>query len=247
MTFSRLATRSASCLVGVVAFLSQPAVASNKYLEIPPVDEAMGSRAYRYANLTNEEALAELVRRRIPFEAATPPRPGVRLPIKLTGDLHGVRIHSVLPDAEAARTPFDIMDGRLALALDDFCLILAHHDVVEVIHFTIYRPPNNVPASPDAPQTRHPAGMAIDLGAIRKRDGRMLAVGPHWSASVGAKSCEVNARKLVGRYGRELQSILCEAHDERIFHYMLSPHFDEPHDDHLHLEIKPGVKWFITN
>ena len=42
-------------------------------------------------------------------------------------------------------------------------------------------------------------------------------------------------------------SIVCEAADARIFTYMLSPHFDKAHSDHLHLEIKPQVKWFLVN
>lgn len=239
--------RLAAGLISAAFAASGVAEGSNKYLEIPPLSDATGARAYQYANMTNAEALAELERLRIPFEPASPPMSGVRLPIRLTGSLRGVRIHSVLPDAEAARTPFEIMDARLALALDDFCRILAQHDVVELIHFTIYRPPTTLPADRNAPQTRHPGGMAIDMGALRKRDGQLLAVGPHWSASIGAKTCGANARKLVGRRGRELMSILCEAYDQRIFHYSLSPHFDEPHGDHLHLEIKPGVKWFIAN
>jgi hypothetical protein len=28
---------------------------------------------------------------------------------------------------------------------------------------------------------------------------------------------------------------------------MLSPHYDGAHADHWHLEIKPGVKWFLVN
>jgi len=28
---------------------------------------------------------------------------------------------------------------------------------------------------------------------------------------------------------------------------MLTPHFDPAHADHLHLEIKPQVKWFLVN
>jgi hypothetical protein len=27
----------------------------------------------------------------------------------------------------------------------------------------------------------------------------------------------------------------------------LTPHFDQAHADHLHMEIKPGVKWFLIN
>lgn len=233
----------------IVAALTAASVAraDNKYLEVPCQAEAMASPAYCYANMTDEQALSEVTRRGIRFTRATPPLRGVRAPIRLAGPLHGVTIHSALPEEERADTPFDIMDARLALALDDFCRILEAHDVVEVIHFTIYRPPQVVPSDPAAPQTRHPAGLAIDVGAMKKRDGQWLAVGPHWPAAIGAKTCGPRGRRLFAPRGRELMSIVCEAADARIFHYMLSPHFDGPHSDHLHLEIKPLVKWFLVN
>ena len=233
------------CLIGGIA---QPtaALATNKYLEIPPVEEATASRAYRYANLTNEEVLNELERREIPFEQNAPV-PGVRLPIRLTGRLHGVWIHSVLPPEQRKTTPFEILDGRLALALDDFSEILAAHGFVEAVHFTMYRPPHDGPAEDGVHHHRHPGGMAIDLGALKKDTGHWIAVGPHWPSQIGAKTCGDGGRELKGRRGRELLSVACEAADLRIFHYMLTPHFDDPHSDHLHLEIKVGVKWFLVN
>jgi hypothetical protein len=222
------------------------AQASNKYLEIPPEEEATSSRAYHYANLSNEEVLAELARRDLPFERVDN-APGVRLPIRLTGRLHGVWIHSVLPPEQRKTTPFEILDGRLALALDDFCEILAAHGFVEAVHFTMYRPPYDGPADETKEHFRHPAGMAIDLGALKKENGHWMAVGPHWPSEIGAKTCGEGGRVLLSRRGRELMSVACEAADLRIFHYMLTPHFDDPHADHLHLEIKVGVKWFLVN
>jgi hypothetical protein len=225
---------------------ARPAQAASEYLEIPPAEEAMDSAAFRYANLSNEQTLAELDRRALPYRQVEPV-PGVRLPIRLTGRLHGVWIHSVLPAEQRKTTPFEILDGRLALALDDFCALLEAHGFVEVVHFTMYRPPHEGPARPGEQLHRHPGGMAIDLGALKKSTGHWIAVGPHWPAQLGAKTCGDNARQLSGRRGRELHSLACEAYDLRIFHYMLTPHFDEPHADHLHLEIKSGVKWFLAN
>jgi hypothetical protein len=72
-------------------------------------------------------------------------------------------------------------------------------------------------------------------------------VGRHWTASIGSKTCGVEARKLEPRRGRELISIVCEAADQRIFHYVLSPHFDRHHHDHLHLEIRAGARSFLVN
>lgn len=226
--------------------LGRPALAFNKYLEIPPEEEAKDTRAYRYANLSNAEVVAALEARAIPYQRV-PDVPGVRLPIRLAGRMHGVWIHSVLPAEQRKTTPFEILDGRLALALDDLCAILEAHGFDEVVHFTMYRPPHEGPARPGDYQHRHPGGMAIDLGAVRKTTGQWLAVGPHWPAQLGAKTCGDGGRELRGRKGRELLSVACEAADLRIFHYTLSPHFDEPHSDHLHLEIKVGVKWFLVN
>jgi hypothetical protein len=222
------------------------AAAFNKYLVIPEETEAKQSRAFYYANLSNAEVVSALEARKIPYQRADEV-PGVRLPIRLTGRLHGVWIHSVLPPEERKTTPFEILDGRLALALDDLSAILEAHGFDEVVHFTMYRPPHLGPARPGEYQHRHPGGMAIDLGAARKTTGQWLAVGPHWPAEIGAKTCGPGGRELRGRKGRELLSVACEASDLRIFHYMLTPHFNEPHADHLHLEIKVGVKWFLVN
>ncbi len=235
-------------LLALASLTATPlATGSNPYLEVPAEREAFGAPAYRYANLDDAAAFAELDRRGVRYERAPGHVPGVRAPMRLLGPLRGVHIHSVLPEPQRASTPYEILDARLGLALYDFCEILSHHDVVEIVHFTMYRPPQAHPEHPERPQTRHPGGLAIDLGAMRKSNGDWLSVGPHWEGSIGAKTCGAGARKLLPRRARELRSMLCEANDLRLFHYMLSPHFDEAHDDHFHLEIKPGVKWFLAN
>jgi hypothetical protein len=221
-------------------------VRTGSRLVIPPPEVAEQSLAFRYANLGDEEAIAELNRRGIAWVPASPPLPGVRTPIRLSGPLRGVTIRSTLPEPERRTTVFEILDARLALALDDFCALLARHDVVELVHYTMYRPPGELP--PDlTKQIRHPAGLAIDVGAVRKADGRWLAIGPHWPSDIGAKTCGEGARELWSRPGREIVSIACEAADLRMFHFILTPHFDAAHADHLHLEIKPDTRWFLVN
>jgi hypothetical protein len=221
-----------------------PATATNKYLEKPREVPTLETPAYRYANMSNREAYAELERRGVPYQRVRTQVSGVRAPIRLTGELWGVLIRSSLPEAEWETTIFNILDARLGLALYDLCRILSQHDVVEVMHFTMYRHQGK---SRSKYRFRHPGGLAIDLGAMKKRNGEWLSVGPHWPSQIGARTCGNGARKMIGRRGRELMSIVCEIADQRIFHYMLSPHFDEPHSDHWHLEIKPGVEWFLVN
>ena len=245
---SRPLPRTVAILVGALCLAaSSSSAAFNKYLEAPSSKDVTSSPAYQYANLTNAAAFAELDRRHIKYRRVKKKIPGVRAPIRLAGKMHGVWIHSVLPKHERATTPFEILDARLALALYDFCLILSHHDVVEIVHFTMYRPAADKREDPNRAQTRHPGGMAIDVGALKKANGDWLAVGPHWPPLIGAKTCGKGARKLISRRGRELVSIACETGDQRLFHYMLTPHFNREHNDHWHLEIKPDTKWFLVN
>jgi hypothetical protein len=226
--------------------LPPPRPHENAYLEVPERAFAESTLAFRYANLSDEEAKDELVRRGIAWLDVSPPPPGVRTPIRLAAPLRGVSIHSTLPPAERASSPFEILDARLALALDDFCALLARHDVVELVHFTMYRPPTSAPAEGQRP-IRHPAGLAIDVGALRKRDGSWLSVRPHWPSNIGARTCGEGAVEHSTREARELSSIVCQAMEERLFHFALTPDFDAAHADHVHLEIKPDTRWFIVN
>lgn len=360
--------------IALVSAAAAPTVAraASPYLEVPPEEEVTVSPAYRYANMTDAEAFAELDRRKVPYTREKT-APGVRAPIRLAGPLHDVWIHSSLPIEERATSMFEILDARLALALDDFSVILARHDVVELVHYTMYRPnvpppgsapaataekdkkpapkkaarargkgkrraslegkavkgpkstrkgggsarrkeidlpeeddaildgadlakgpkapppkaqpkqqPKPAPKQPKAapkndkkvsgkndkqrgrgakktvlpagehdhakwapPGTRHPAGLAIDVGILKKRDGSLLHVAAHFDGKIGARTCGEGAPEADKPAAKELREIVCEAREAGVFTYALTPNFDAPHADHFHMEIKPGVKWFL--
>jgi hypothetical protein len=350
-------------------FLPSAADAFSPFLVVPDPAVAEASPAYRYANMTDAEALAELDRRSILYQKLDPV-PGVRAPIRLTGRLHGVYVHSSLPPDQRVTSMFEILDARLALALDDFCAVLERHDIDEVVHFTMYRPnvaapshgpqdeqahvpvgkpagarprpeaplskgkaaplaakphalgkgaldggkaparaqvtakqkndgeekadpgwftaapPKKAaskpatkvaappkPAAPPAkaatpvavkqvakrdvsssglhqttwapPGTRHPAGLAIDVGLLHKRDGRWLNVARDFHGRIGAKTCGEGAPMPENPDAKELRALVCESADLGVFTYVLTPDYNAAHADHFHMEIKPGVKWFL--
>jgi len=316
---------SSKLVVGLLAAACVCAVPSaaqafSPYLIVPEPAIAEASPAYRYANMTDAQALAELDHRGV-LHAKLEHVPGVRAPVRLLGRLHGVLVRSALPESQRAQSPFEILDARLALALDDFCALLVRHDVDEVVHFSMYRPSaatpvRSLPAAAPAPAargnaegarprpgpnaaqgaparkvaphkgtapriytppkvrpgesrpgarlarrdpaatglstttwtppgTRHPAGLAIDVAMLHKRDGRWLTVRTDFHGRIGEKTCGEGARVPDGEAARELHAVVCEARDPAIFTYVLTPDFNAAHADHFHMEVKPGVRWFL--
>jgi len=385
VTASRSLPRSLAAALALASAAAVPSAAEafSPFLVVPDPAVAEASPAYRYANMTDGEALAELDRRHVLYQRLDSV-PGVRAPIRLTGRLHGVYVHSSLPPEQRVTSMFEILDARLGLALDDFCAVLERHDIDEVVHFTMYRPnvgaPDHGPhdeqaASPSptgarprpaahaaarpappppargapslgkgtldagkgraephamkrkgdgggagkpearpiaapagkkahrrheagaahgaiaragaahgaiagarahgaiaraaavvavrqvakrdagstglhqttwaAPGTRHPAGLAIDVGLLHKRDGRWLNVARDFHGKIGNKTCGEGAPQPESADGRELRALVCESADLGVFTYVLTPDYNAAHADHFHMEIKPGVKWFL--
>jgi hypothetical protein len=83
------------------------------------------------------------------------------------------------------------------------------------------------------------------VGLLRKRDGRWLSVESHFRGKIGDKTCGPDVTPPENEDARELRAIICEASDLGIFTYVLTPNYDAAHADHYHMEIKPGVRWFL--
>jgi hypothetical protein len=196
-----------------------------------------------YAALSPAQCLAELASRAIPHVQAGAAN-GVDLPIRLTGPLHGVEFHGPEPKAQRATSVWEIVDCRLALALDDLARILAVHDVIEVVHLSMYRPP---PKGEKAP-SRHGAALAIDLASVIRKDGSKLSVLEDWHGAIGGKTCgDGAAPNPPTKEALALRALLCEVVDARLFNVVLTPNYNKPHANHFHLEVTRGVKWFILD
>ncbi len=192
----------------------------------------------KYANLDRPTCEAELVRRKIPFERVGEAR-GVLAPVRLTGPLSGVTYRSMLPEKQRRTSPYEIYDCRLVLALDDYARILARHDIVEVVHFSVYRPP---PAKMTGLGRRHAGGLAIDAGLFKTRSGETISVEKDFHGRIGAKTCGVPTSGLPEK-AKTLRALACEPADQQLFNVVLTPDYNWPHRNHFHLEVTAGVRW----
>jgi hypothetical protein len=243
----RLARRGLAGLVGLGVACAAPVSHAGFGLPVQPSPrDVVDVPAERYAQLDRTACERELARRSIPFARVDEAR-GVLAPVRLTGPLHGVTYRTALPAAERASSPWEIVDCRLALALDDFAAQLANHDVVEVVHYSVYRPPSpRWPAGRVA--SRHPGALAIDAATFVKKDGQTLAVERDFHGRIGAPTCApAGAPRPATAEANELRKIVCDAAEAKIFNVELTPDYNWAHRNHFHLEVTAGARWFVVH
>lgn len=231
--------------LGLSLLAAEPAASAGLFTA-PAVAPAETAPAVRYGEMDRATCEAELGRRGVPFAPVDEAR-GVLAPVRLTGPLHGVTFRTGLPASQRATSPWEIVDCRLALALDDFAEQLEAHDIVTVIHLSMYRPPSA--RWPDEKlASRHPGALAIDAATFVKKDGTMLEVQRDFHGRIGAKTCGPGTGPHPATAeASELRRILCDAADARLFNVMLSPDYNWPHRNHFHLEVTAGAKWFVVH
>jgi hypothetical protein len=237
--------RQLPALVAVSAVLSTAAAAHGRDDLAFPADSPQ-TPAVRYAKLDASTCQAELARRKVPFVPAAP-TPGVAMPIRLTGGIRGIRFRSALPPAQRTTSPYEVLDCRLAVALDDFAAILERYDVREVIHYSAYRPPpRSLPAG--TPVKEHAAGLALDAAKFVRADGSTLDVERDFHGRIGARTCGPGTGPTPATAEAvTLRNIVCEAADAHLFHVILTPDFNWAHRNHMHLEVRAGVSWFLVH
>lgn len=193
----------------------------------------------RYAAMSQDECEAELTARRIEFERE--PTKGVLAAVRLKGPLRGVTYRT----NKKEETIWDIADCRFVLALDDFAAILAKHDIVDVVHYSMHRKaPKRWPD--DKIGKQHIGGLALDAARFIKKDGSHLDVNDHFKGRIRAKTCGPKARKVKTAEAIELREIVCAAVEQRLFNVVLTPNHNRAHRNHFHLEVMPGVEWMLV-
>jgi len=156
----------------------------------------------------------------------------VEWPIVLTGPIDGVRVHG----SGKVDAPTNYLDCRLARALLSWAPRLRATGIVGLEHYSMYRPESVVGRT--SKPSGHSTGCAIDLAKIELRDGRVLSVLDAWkNRARGADPCRTWPDAAGGRMLREL---VCEAGARGLFQTIVTPHHNDAHANHVHLEIGPA-------
>src|SRR5688572_14021088 len=140
------------------------------YLEpLPSKVVPRTSKASRTASLSPQQCAGELARRKLGVTRWKGFAAGVATPVRVTGDIAGVRF--VTP---GRKSPYGILDCRLAVELSELASVLLEHDVVEVRVDNMYRPRARLPGRRKPSQHAH--GLAIDMTRFKLKDGSELII-----------------------------------------------------------------------
>jgi len=202
---------------------------------LPSTFVGKDSPASRWASLSGAACLAEVARRKLGVARSKRAAAGVSTPVRVTGPIGGVRFLT-----PGQKSPYGILDCRLALALDDLAVILKRHDVVEVRVDNMYRPHAHLPGKKKPSQ--HSYGLAIDLTRLKRADGTELVVERDFQGAIGEPVCGASARAELLGEAAQLRNLICDVARSGLFHHILTPNHDAAHRDHFHLDIARGAR-----
>jgi hypothetical protein len=142
------------------------------------------------------------------------------------------------------KSPYSLLDCRLALTLDEVTKAWNNQGVVSIRVDNFYRRAARLPGS--RKRSQHAYGLAIDMTEIGLADGSIIDVEQAWGAEVGVPPCGPAAR-LDGTIpgSLTLRNLVCQLAAGGHFHHILTPAYDLAHKNHLHLDIKRGAKYGI--
>lgn len=193
------------------------------------------STASRFAGMTGAQCWAEVARRKLPLTRVRGAAVGVATPVRVNGALGGVRF--VTP---GSKSPYGILDCRLALALTDLAEVLRQHGVVQVRVDNMYRPHAHLPGKKKPSQ--HSYGLAVDMTQLKLEGGGELSVERDFEGALGEPVCGEGARAELTPDARKLRDLICDVARSGTFHHILTPNHDTAHKNHFHLDIARGAR-----
>ena len=195
------------------------------------------------------------------FEQVSGRRANVRTPLRALVLPGGIPV--TFQGHRRRRALHEVIDCRLALALAYWAPVLQAEGVTHLEHFSVYRPHARV-ASTGRP-SGHAAALAVDAAIFHLDPAHVAASAPpdesddeaaapdedptlevmrDWSDKrIGAPACDARAEEPAEQAA--LRRMVCAAWAAELFEIVITPHGNADHDNHVHLELRPGVSWHL--
>lgn len=189
--------------------------------------------------LSPSACMAELRRLRIPHRVddGAQAREAIDAPVEPTGPIGGVTV-----TFSGRRTLNRVMDCRLVLAIYAWSPSLRAAGVTAIRHLSAFRP-GAVVATTGQP-SGHSRGLAFDPRFFTFRgDDAPFDILDDWQPRTrGEPPCPGPSSGESAR-SRTVRRLTCEAIAAELFQVVVTPHHNDAHANHLHLEVVPGAEW----
>ena len=178
---------------------------------------------------------------RVQIRAAETEMPGVEFPARLSSAILSVVIGA--HGGHGRVRPIE-SDCRLFAALAAWSPILRAEGIGRVGHLSLYRVDPRLDRAGDP--SGHARGLAIDVAHFVFDDGTDFTVGRDWlDRTRGASPC--GAREGEDAHMSAVRRVVCAASDASLFNVVLTPHYDDDHQNHVHLEVRPGMTGLVLH
>jgi hypothetical protein len=132
-----------------------------------------------------------------------------------------------------------VMDCRLVLALHAWAPTLRAAGVTKVRHLSALRPSARVRST--GAVSGHARGLAVDPRHFELADGTQLDVLEDWTwRERGAEPCATVDEPTSSAM---LRGMICRAIEAGLFQVVVTPHHDDLHANHVHVEVVPDAEW----
>lgn len=132
-----------------------------------------------------------------------------------------------------------VMDCRLVLALHAWAPTLRAAGVTTVRHLSALRPSARVRST--GAVSGHSRGLAVDPRHFVLADGTTLDVLEDWTwRQRGAEPCSTVEEPATSAV---LRGVVCRAIEAGLFQVVVTPHHDDLHANHVHVEVVPDAEW----
>jgi hypothetical protein len=88
----------------------------------------------------------------------------------------------------------------------------------------------------------HRFGLALDVYKLELEDGTVLVVHGDYVEQPDEGTCDGDPPAASG--GAKLREVACALFDERVLSTVITPNYNEGHDDHFHWDVRPGDERF---
>lgn len=175
---------------------------------------------------------------RVQITVPSDPPEGVPFPVRLTSTLLGVVIGA---HGGHGRPRPIVGDCRLILALAHWARVLRDAGISRIGHLSLYRPGHC-----GDPPSGHCTALAIDVAHFVFDDGTDFDVGRDWvDRTRGASPCGERAGEPAVM--TTVRRVICAASDPAMLNVILTPHYDDDHQNHVHLEVRPGMTGLVVH